>query len=349
MLPLFFALAKKTIMCYNGSMNKSLINQIDEMLNNIDFTAIWPDFAPCDFALYDKETVHLRNRQMPWDARFSGNTAIMLDDAPLAIWHVENPDEIDIRRLTANLVHEMFHAFQGEKGDTRHPDEFALLDYPHDLDNYRLKLAENHYLVKAVTDNSMMDLQQFSVLREARRRIVGEAMEQEQRAETVEGMAEYAGLTALGQLSRTKLMEEIQAHLTILRSPRDLFDIRRVSYSVGCLLCFALKSLGIDFYHDLSDRRTIYDFIPQELNEIETNFMKIQQDKQKRFNDFLANHYERIGCSAEITGLDPINMEKLGDEFLCYNFVKLGDLYVKGPVMLEMAAGSLRQVVSYIK
>jgi len=43
----FVLLAKKTIMCYNGSMNKTFVNQVDEMLNSIDFAAIWPGFASC--------------------------------------------------------------------------------------------------------------------------------------------------------------------------------------------------------------------------------------------------------------------------------------------------------------
>ena len=231
-------LAKKTIMCYNGSMNKTFVNQVDEMLNSIDFAAIWPGFASC------------------------GLTSAQ-----------ELPDmQEDAQRAASHLVRGMFRTFRQKQGDTREPDEAAILNYPHDLDNYQLKLAENHYLAKAVTDNSIMDLQQFVVLREARRRIIGETMKQEQRAETMEGLTEYAGLAALNQMSRAKFMEEVQGHLAVLRSPRHLFNVRHVSKSVGCLLCFALKSLNVDFYHDLSDSRTIYDFIPREPSEVEIIF-----------------------------------------------------------------------------
>ena len=327
-----------------------LREQLNEIISGIDFTAIWPGFMPCAFALYDDKTVYLRYNEMPWDDRFAGNTAIMLDGAPLAIWHVENAENVDIERLATGLVHEMFHAFQKEQGDTRHPDEFALLAYPQDLDNYRMKLAENHFLANAITDNSMMDLQQFVILREARRRIIGDdAMMQEQYAETNEGMAEYAGLAALIQIARGKFMKEIQGHMEVLRNPRYLFDIRFASYSVGCLICFALKSLGINFDHDLSDKRTIYELIPREANEVEKLFKELQQSKQARFDAFEAKHNNQTEHSAVITGIDPMNMEKLGDKILCRNFVKLGELYIKGPVMLEMAAGSTRKVISYIE
>jgi len=328
---------------------EALIKQINKILKSIDFNAIWSGFSPCAFALYDSETVCFHDRKMPWDERFSGNTVIKLDGVPVAIWHVENLDDIDIERLASNIVHEMFRAFQHEQGDERYIDEFALLDYPYDLDNLRLRAAENHYLIKAITDNSMMDLQQFIVLREARRRIIGDIMMQEQRAETLEGMAEYAGLIALNQISREKFMEDFQKHISRLRNPQNMLKIRLVSYSVGCLICFALKSLGIDFYHNLSDSRTIYEFIPHEPSEIETILAKSSQERQARFDNFLENNRERTEYSGQITGFDPMNMEKLGNKILCTNFVMLGKMYIKGPVMLETATGEVRQVVAYTK
>jgi len=329
----------------------NLVMQVDKIISGIDFAAIWPGFKPCAFALYDDDIVCMRDDVIiPWDERFAGNTAITLDGAPLAIWHVENPSSIDVNRLAMGLVHEMFHAFQYQQGEARFPDEFALLTYPQDLNNYQLKLAENHYLAKAITDNSMLDLQQFVILREARRRIIGnDAMMQEQAAETTEGMAEYAGLAALIQISREQFMKEVQAHMEVLRNPRYLFDIRFMSYSVGCLICFTLKSLGIDFNHELTDKRTIYEFIPHKRNDVERFFKEIQQNRQMRFDAFLEKHKKWVGCNAVITGFDPWGWEKLGDKILCPGFVKLGDLHIDGPVMLEMKAGSVHQVVAYIK
>jgi len=225
-------------------MSKDIANQVNKIIDSIDFTAIWPDFEPHPFAI-----------EQYWsDAHY------------------------DPQLLAARAVHNMFRDYLQQLGDMRQPDEVLLGVYPHDLDNYRLKLAENHFLTRAVTDNSMMDLQQFVVLREARRRILGEAMLQEQIAETAYGLAEYAGLAALNQICRAKFMEELQGHLTILRNPRYLFDIRLVSRSVGCLICFALRSLGINFYHSLPESRTIYDHIPQIPNEIDEIFNELEKN-----------------------------------------------------------------------
>jgi len=144
-------------------------------------------------------------------------------------------------------------------------------NYPHDLDNFRLKAAENHFLVRAITDNSMMDLQQFVVLREARRRIIGNAvMIQEQQAETMLGAVEYARLLALNKTSRADFMDEISQHMAMLGNARNIFDMAGISVSVGCLICFALRSLGISF--DLKETDMIYEAIPHEISEIERIF-----------------------------------------------------------------------------
>ena len=341
-------LANKIALCYNSSMER-LYDEVRKIIDGIDFESIWPSFAPCQFALYNKAAVYLDGKEMPWDTRFVGNTAIMLDDIPTAIWHIENSNDVDMQRLAACLVHEMFHAFQHSQGESRYPDEFAILTYPQDLDNYRLKMAENHYLAKACMENSMVDLQQFVVLREARRRIIGEAIEQELCVETIEGLAEYAGLMALNQISHAKFMDEIEGHLRALRNPENICNVRLGAYSTGCVICFTLKSLGIDSSHKMSDDRMIYDFIPRKQSEIDTYFDELCEQRQNRLDDFLRSPRKRIEHTGEITGFDPMSMDRLGDRILCYNFVKLGDLCIEGPVMLEMAEGSLRGVVAYIK
>jgi len=249
-----------------------LVNEVNEIISGIDFAAIWPGFT---------------YRELPW---------------PQELMEIQP----DAQRAAAVLVRDMFRGFQKEQKETRYPDDFALLAYPSDLDNFRLKFAENHFLAKSIIDNSVMDLQQFVILREARRRIIGEAMMQEQYAETTDGMAEYAGLAALIQISRELFMQEIQAHMEVLRNPRYIFDIRFASHSVGCLICFTLKSLGIDFGHGLSDKRTIYEFIPRETNDIERFFPDIQASRQAKFDAF-AKDRMRTAHDAEITGLDHAN------------------------------------------
>ena len=329
-------------------MEKLIVN-IKSILEKVDFNAIWQGFVPCDFALFDQNTVYMHDRQIPRDNRFMGNTAIIFEDKPLAIWYVENPNMEDTELLASGLVHEMFHAFQKQQGESRYPNEFSIFAYPQILENYQLKQAENHYLSKAFAENSLMDLEQFVTLRRARGHIIGDIIQQEMLCETEEGMAEYAGLMALSQINRSKFMENIEHHMICLRNPDDLFNIRRISYSVGCIMCLTMKSIGINFHHQLSDSRMLFDFIPAGKNPVEVRFKQFKHERQRQFDEFLASHNEKIGCDTQITGFDPMNMVRLGDKILCSRFVMLDGEFIQGPVMLEMAEGSLHKVVGYIK
>ena len=327
---------------------RELYTSVVNELEKVDFDAIWKGFTPCDFALYDNKTVYLKDGEIPWDERFMGNTAINIDGVSLAIWTVENPDSEDIEILAMCIVHEMFHAFQTQQGESRHVNEFAMFTYPHDLDNYQLKMAENHYLAKALEENCMINFQQFAVMRQARKRIIGDAIIQEFNAETFEGMAEYAGVMALKQISQEKFVEDAQYQIKNIRNPDNLFNMRRMSYFTGCLLCMTLKQFGIDFHHNLSETRPLFDLIQWEQNSIETSLHKFQQDLQSRFDNFRKSHNTKTGCNAQITGFDPMNMKRLDDEFLCDNFVVLEGEFIKGPVLLIMEKDSLQQVKAYI-
>jgi len=328
---------------------QELHNQVETILQKIDFNAIWQGFTPCDFALYNDETVYFRNNETPWDERFMGNTAKEINGTLTAIWHVQNPTDEDPELLAMGIVHEMFHAFQAKQGETRWVNEFAMFAYPHDLDNYQLKMAENFTLAKAFEENSRDRFEEFAVLRRARRRLIGEAITEELNAETIEGMAEYAGLMALKQISHEKFVREAVMHLEHIRNSENLFNMRRLSYSVGCLMCLTLKSLGVDFHHELSEVRPLFDLIQWQQNSIETNFSKFQQNLKTRFQNFRTQHTAEIKKSALITGFDPMNMVRLGDEFLCESFIVLDGEFIKGPVLLVMEEGSWRQVRSYIK
>ena len=326
-----------------------LYTQVETILNKVDFDAIWKGFSPYDFAVFDKTSVYLKDRQIPWDERFLGSTAIEFEGSPLAIWMLPDEADIDAERIAAGIVHEMFHNFQYTQGESRGCDEFLILSYPHDLDNCRLKMAENHYLAKAFMENSHTDFSQFIALRNTRCRIIGDIIKQEMLVETFEGMAEFAGLMALRQINRNKFMEDIESHLVYLRNPDNLFNVRRMAYSVGCLMCFAMKTLDIDFYHPLSDERTLFELIPHEVNAVETSFYKQKQKLQDEFDDFVKNHSEKVEINAKITGFDPMNMLMLNNRFLCKRFVMLDRQYFDGPIMLEMKEDSRNEVMAYIR
>ena len=210
--------------------------QLTETLAKIDFDAIWHGFSPSDYT-------------------------------PQLTACTENPANTDWERTAAAAVGEMFRNFQRDSSETRYVSESALVAYPRDLDNYQLKQAENFYLSRAFAENSVLDLEQFATIRKTRRRIIGEdTLHLENLAETAVGMAEYASLLALNQLSRPKFVEDADRHMANLRDPAILMNPPLVTLSVGCMLCLAMKSIGIDFHHDLSDTRTLFDFVPHGIN-----------------------------------------------------------------------------------
>jgi len=332
---------------------KKLYDEVSKLLGAVDFEGIWAGFSPFDFALFDKQSIYMTDKTLQWDERFLGNTAIEFEGKFLAIWEItsQNDGEVDVERLVSGIVHEMFHALQKQQGDRRWVDELAFLNYPYyDIDNANLKIAEMHYLMRAFSDGTHEDLVQFVALRNARRRIIGnDIFTQEMMAETIEGMAEYAGLMTLNQLNRAKFVEDVSRRMDVLRSPDMLLKPRLWAYSSGALLCLALKTLGINFHHHLSDIRPLFDFVPKNKTAVETAIREYKLKLRKIFDDFLKKHTSETKINATLTGYDPMNMQRLDDNILCTRFVMLDGIYIEGPVMLHMEKGSKNQVVSYTK
>lgn len=328
---------------------EELRTQINELLIKVDFEAIWARFSPCPFAIFDTKNVYLDGSVIPWDDRFLGNTVIEYNDDMLAIWGILDVNEIDVDRVASGLVHEMFHALQKQQGEKRYVNELAFLQYAPDVDAGNLALAESHYLIRAFADATMDDLEQFVALRQARSRILGYMFHQEMLVETVEGMAEFAGLLALNQINRAKFVEDVSMHMGILRSAKSLCNPRLRTYSSGALICLSLKTLGIDFHHHLSNDKPLFDFVPKTENAIHTAIEAHQSSLKQMFGDFTKSHHNKTEINAYITGFDPMNMYRLNDQILCKRFVTLDGQYIEGPVMLQMTQNSPNHVISYVK
>src|SRR5699024_5542371 len=125
------------------------------------------------------------------------------DGRQMAIWHMDYADEDD-DVMAANLAHEMFHCFQKEMGESRYPDDLALLAYPADEHHFQMKFAENQLLAQAVRSKGRTALEQFVQLRRERETHIGADFQQELLVETIEGSAECIGMKALRQLDEEK-------------------------------------------------------------------------------------------------------------------------------------------------
>jgi len=328
---------------------RELYTAVKNELRCVDFSAIWPGFQPIAFALVGKDQVYLEEGEIPLGDRFWANTAIKYEGKPLATWCVDNPKDEDVQMLASNIVHEMFHAFQNAVWKNDGANEFALMSYPDDLTAYRIKAAENRFLAQAYTKNDPVVLADFISLRKSRAKLLGDIINEEYLSETGEGTAEYAGLCALAQLNPKKCEKYVnEHHIGKLNNPGEmLFSVRHMSYFTGAVLCLALKKLGVNFYHCLNESRAVFDVL-EDRDNISEAFDKYFAEKKGKFDDFLADGTTTIEKNAKITGFDPMNMWRMGDQIFCAHFINLDGESIAGPVVLDMVAGSEREVGSVV-
>jgi len=349
---------------------RKLYIKIYNILKQVDFNAIWKGFHLFPYALYDGETVFFETYEIPYDDRFLGNTSIKYNNEYVAIWNVPDPNKENTEDLASNIVHEMFHAFQNENNETRYPQDLIMLNYPNNVRNYELKYAENLILSDAFMETDLNKkrelLAQFISIRRSRKNLIGDMIDCELLAETVEGMAEYAGIMALKQISLSKYKERIILYLNYLKELSNmLFDIRRISYFIGLIFYTTVTDIGLSLYHDIGNCKenafdvisTYFDSkvevnIPQN-KEVEEKLKKYIFYKNREFDEFFNTNHEKVNMNSTICGYDPMNMVKIKDYILCKHFVILWNnqnneqKFIKGPVMLEMEKDSCNQVVSY--
>lgn len=315
---------------------RQLYEKIEGLLQLVTFEDICPGFQRCGFALYDSGHVWLADRVIPWDNRFVGNTAVDFEGDYIAVFQVEKPRETDAEILAADLVHEMFHAYQMRNGENGWPDDFKLLSYPENVENYRLKYAENQLLAAAYHETGERKagmLAAFCGIREQRRKLVGEYLDQELLAEHIEGSAEYAGCRALQFISPDKFRRRMERYLSALQTmDRAFFDIRRQAYITGAVYGLALADSA-------------------EEEPLQKELRYYQQARAEQIKTFLAQSPIEKTEECQICGYDPMNMVICGRHVLCTHFVMLeiGDdtQFLDGPVLLELKEGNDRKVGKY--
>ncbi len=350
---------------------RSLYNAVSETLDRVDFPSLFPGFHRFPFALYNDAAVTLADREIPYDRRFLGNTAIEYEGGFLAIWMVEDAAKEDPVSLAVDLVHEMFHAFQNERGETRFPNDLIGLDYPRTAEVLLAKSAEYALLHEAFATKDAGRkrelLIRFMAYRLHRQSWMGEIIHQEYLTETAEGMAEFTLLKALKSLSEELYQKQIESHLSNLKpGGKSAFDMRRLAYWSGSLFLVAAEDAGLGFAHEIGkETRCVFELLskhvgvqtpppPKEdallaaraLAEANEDALSAQilAFKQQKTN--------RTEGAFTICGYDPMNMVKKDTEVLCTHFVMLkpagGEpVFIKGPVLLHMEKGTYFKVRAY--
>ncbi len=338
----------------------SLYQDVDQVLDRIQFQTLFPGFRRYGYALYTSREICRDGILSPYENAFRGNTSIYCDGAYIAIWNLELDPVRDAELLAYDLVHEMFHCHQNTLHESRFPSDLQLLQYPEDPKNYIRKYSENCWLADAYEHTDWAALQNFVAIREQRLHEHPDMVAQELRAETVEGMAEYIGLRALERISLEKFQTVVQQMLHRLRSEDRLqFDIRRISYYVGALFCLCLDRMGLEVRNEFDSNLSVYEQnrIPpaafttlRECPSLERVRTALAQEQQDLLNRHIADS-EFTACPSRICGYDPMNMFRRGELLYCSHFVYLaaeGQVHsFDRAIVLVMKNGSTDEVIGY--
>ncbi len=306
----------------------------NQILNTLDYPALFAGFHKYKFALYNSEWVCLDGKLIPYETCFMGNTSITYKGELVAIWNIEADPTQDMEHLAYCLVHEMFHCHQKEHHEARYPSDLALLSYPDDLDHFLKKHHENRFLAEAYEEQDIETFKKFHALRSTRFHQYPDMVSQELRAETLEGLAEYVGLMALQRINADKFLSIVNSYVKKLKTADQLlFDIRRISYYCGAIYFLCLDRFGVAEKCTFGSKQTAYEQnaahfsgnIPIEITpcpDISCHHSELLKTKKAVITDHISKS-TFIPCHATICGYDPMNMFRMDDILYCSHFICL--------------------------
>lgn len=327
-------------------------------LEKVNFDALWPGFHAYPFALYDDTQAVLDGVPMIRPAEFWANTALRFQGQLVAIYQLPAEQERDASSMASLLVHEMFHAFQMDCGETRFPDDLSLAAATLPPEALAWKAAEYQALAQA-------DLPRFRAVREKRRAMDPAAVQQELMAETVEGMAQYMELTALGRLSPEKRRVELQSCVKALAKPERLLDARRCAYHSGTLLLTAAAAQGLVFFHPIGlETRPVYDLIAEQIPERtlpacpslapwQALLQGQRERRQRQIQEFLRCRHRTVTGQYSICSYDPMNLWREEDMLFSTSYLVLRgegqeSVELSGQALLYMLPDSAHRCRGYV-
>lgn len=228
-------------------------NEVQKRLDTIDFSSLWDGFYPFKFALYTDSDCYFNGQYIEKTAGFLANTAIQYNGEYIAIWHISE-ETYDYDRLAASIVHEMFHAFQNIRGESRWADEInALFNYRYSAENISLKLAEADLMGDILDKNDFSAFEELLALRKMRAELHPREYDYEARTEQIEGSAKYVELNALSRINPEKGAQQWRKLLVAIKEPSAYTPIRIVSYNVGAAFLNCIKRCSLFNCNDFGD------------------------------------------------------------------------------------------------
>ena len=209
--------------------------QIKEKLDTLNFDALWKGFTPFLFALYDDERVILGDETLPKTDEFIANTAIWYRGEMVAIWKLTEPMDMDV--LASKIAHEMFHAYQMERNESRFPDEMdALINYTYSPDYLTIKQRETAVLAELSEHFTDAGYQNFLSLRKRGMHEYPYQHRYECGIEVIEGSAQYVEWQTLKALNLSLYQTARSKCGARLQDIRRLMPIRALCYDTGAML-----------------------------------------------------------------------------------------------------------------
>lgn len=223
---------------------------VKEKVDSIVFEELWPGFKQYDFALYNDSQVILNERIFPKTKEFLANTAIRYQGSLIAIWYL--PEEMDLDVLAGKIIHEMFHAYQTECGESRFPEEVeALIKYDYSPLYLQIKYQENLLLATMYERFQVSDFEKFLSLRKRRMMQFPYQYNYESGVDVIEGSAQYVELQVLRKLNQEKYRTTLDECIQRIQDKKNLMPVRILCYDTGAML------LTICSDNDLSVNRKV--------------------------------------------------------------------------------------------
>lgn len=337
-------------------MEAKIIQALSQRIGRLDFNQLWLGLQRFPFALVGKESVfHEDGRIIEKDQRFVGNTSIDFETSQLAIWQLEDPID-DLDEWAALMVHEMVHANQRIKQESRFVDDLRMLEYPQDLSNVLQKHQENQWLVNKQYSDSEK-LKRIISSRQQRYLQLLELSRAETNLEVIEGVAEYVTLQALTQLDANKGKHYLEKLRKQLIEPSHYFDIRRQSYFSGALIIDLIEKLKIPLNKAFDEPRTFYEQLEDQVQKVPVSYEPNQtiewkfHQYQQHLQSIVQERTKPVKSNQMIVGYDPMNMVKVDHYIIATSFIMLSPpqkpQFVSGPLLLEMDPQHHRQVLAY--
>ncbi len=311
---------------------RDIYEAIEQNIKKLNFDKLFPKFKQYDFALYNKDEVFLKDKVIPFDERFIGNTTIEYENKGIAIWNLNYKVE-DIDVFTSKIVHEMFHAFQLDQKEARFPNEYQGVLYDYNEENLIWKFKETQFLVEAYKEQSLSKFNDFLASRKLRCDKFKILVNYESGIETVEGMAKFIEVSVLEQLKPDLKVKSIEDLLINLQNPKNYIPVRKISYDIGALIMLTAEILGIKYNRVIiGNVENVYEWFDNTKSFNLESLDKIDIDKafiikynlglKIKIEEFLIDDFEIIN-NITLTGFDPMNTYKYKKYLIFDHFVRI--------------------------